>query len=132
MNPASVQAGTGPEVPVALPRPTAQPPTAAQAPARPPAPAQPATAAPPAPPRVAFDPVKMAQDLREAIDQLNRQMTDSGRTLGFTMDSALSVPIIKVRDTKTGEVIRQIPSEVVVQLAHSLESLKGLLHDQAT
>lgn len=132
MNPAPVQAGTGPEVPAALPRPTAQPPTAAQAPARPAAPVPSVKTPTPAPPRVDFDPVKMARELREAIDQLNQQMADSGRTLGFSTDEALSVPIIKVRNTKTGEVIRQIPSEVVVHLAHSLESLKGLLHDQAT
>jgi len=37
-----------------------------------------------------------------------------------------------VRNTNTGEVIRQIPNEVVVKFAHSLENLKGLLFNEKT
>jgi uncharacterized FlaG/YvyC family protein len=32
-----------------------------------------------------------------------------------------------VRSSETGEVIRQIPNEVAVRLAHNIEKVKGLL-----
>jgi uncharacterized FlaG/YvyC family protein len=36
-----------------------------------------------------------------------------------------------VKNQQSGEVIRQIPSEVVIKVAHSIEDLKGMLHNQA-
>jgi uncharacterized FlaG/YvyC family protein len=36
---------------------------------------------------------------------------------------------VTVKSTATGEVIRQIPSEAVLRVAHTFEALKGLLHD---
>jgi uncharacterized FlaG/YvyC family protein len=43
----------------------------------------------------------------------------------------LNGPIIQVRRAETGEVIRQIPNEVVVRVAHNLEKLQGLLFSSA-
>lgn len=86
----------------------------------------------PAVPRVQYDPEKMMANLREAIDHLNKQMASSGRTLGFAMDDVLRTPVVTVKDTKSGEVIRQIPSETVIRVAHTLEDLKGLLYDQSS
>jgi len=34
---------------------------------------------------------------------------------------------VTVTSLSTGEVIRQIPNEVVVRVAHSIEKIKGLL-----
>jgi flagellar protein FlaG len=80
-------------------------------------------------PRIDFDPEVIERNIREAVEHLNKQMAQSGRTLGFSMDDAVSMPIVTVKNSHTGEVIRQIPSEAVVRVAHTLESLKGLLHD---
>jgi len=35
--------------------------------------------------------------------------------------------VITVRSKHTGEVVRQIPSETVLKVAHSIEDMKGLL-----
>lgn len=86
----------------------------------------------PQPPRVSYDPGKVRENLRSAIDHLNKQLASSGRSLGFSMDDALSFPVVTVKSTQTGEVIRQIPSEAVVRVAHTLDELKGLLHDAVT
>lgn len=83
-------------------------------------------------PRIDFDPETVQRNLKAAIEHLNKQMHNTGRTLGFAMDEALSMPIVTVRNTSTGEVIRQIPSEAVVKVAHTLESLKGMLYDATT
>ena len=68
-----------------------------------------------------------AESLKRAIDQINTAMRDGGRGLNFVLDESLSMPIIKVTRAETGEVIRQIPNEVVVRVAHNLEKIQGLL-----
>jgi flagellar protein FlaG len=80
-------------------------------------------------PRVLHDPVKLQENLRDAVDQLNKQLASSGRSLGFSFDDVMNAPVVTVKSTATGEVIRQIPSEAVMRVAHTFEALKGLLHD---
>jgi flagellar protein FlaG len=40
--------------------------------------------------------------------------------------------VVLVKNADTGEVVRQIPNEVVVRIAHSIEAFKGLLHNELT
>jgi uncharacterized FlaG/YvyC family protein len=47
--------------------------------------------------------------------------------IGFSVDNALETPVVTVRSTVTGEVVRQIPNEAAVRMAHNIESIKGLL-----
>jgi flagellar protein FlaG len=48
------------------------------------------------------------------------------------MDNTINTPVIAVTDKDTGELIRQIPAEAVLRVAHSIENLKGVLYnDQA-
>ena len=75
---------------------------------------------------ISVDPEKMKQSLDQAIRQLNDSMRDGGRNLAFAMDEVLGRPVIVVKKQDTGEVIRQIPNEVVIKVAHSLDKLKGL------
>ena len=75
----------------------------------------------------AVDPQELARNLKAAIEQINTAMRDGGRGLNFVIDDTLNQPIIKVTRVETGEVIRQIPNEVVVRVAHNLEKLQGLL-----
>ena len=70
---------------------------------------------------------QMKKNLDQAISQLNDNMRDGGRNLAFAMDETLGRPIIVVKKEDTGEVIRQIPNEVVIKVAHNLDKLKGLL-----
>jgi uncharacterized FlaG/YvyC family protein len=36
-----------------------------------------------------------------------------------------------VRNTSTGEVVRQIPSEDVLRVAHKMDALRGILYNKA-
>jgi flagellar protein FlaG len=93
--------------------------------------AAPAAASPkPAAPVVQVDPEEMRQNLHEAINRLNEQVERNGRGLNFAVDDRLNRPVITVRSTASGEIIRQIPNEVVIKVAHSIEDIKGLLMDQ--
>jgi uncharacterized FlaG/YvyC family protein len=68
---------------------------------------------------------------KEAIDRLNDQMQKNGRDLRFSMDKELDRPIITVKSSQTGEVVRQIPNEVVIKIAHNIENVKGMLHNKS-
>ena len=76
---------------------------------------------------VPVDMERMKQNLEVTIGRLNEQMRDGGRNVTFAMDETLGRPIVLVRKLDTGEVIRQIPNEAVVKVAHNIEALKGLL-----
>ena len=75
------------------------------------------------------DPDEMRANLEAAIEKLNEQVERNGRGLNFAIDEKLNRPIITVRSTATGEVIRTIPNEVVIKVAHNIEDIKGLLMD---
>jgi flagellar protein FlaG len=70
---------------------------------------------------------QMKKNLDQAIGQLNDNMRDGGRNLAFAMDEVLGRAVIVVKKEDTGEVIRQIPNEVVIKVAHNLDKIKGLL-----
>lgn len=104
----------GPQGPAVSAQPAAPAPAAAQVPA------------PVHKAEIRVNTEEMKRNLDQAIRQLNDTMRDGGRNLAFAMDEVLGRPIIVVKKQDTGEVIRQIPNEVVVKVAHSLDKLKGL------
>jgi flagellar protein FlaG len=81
----------------------------------------------PKPIAIHFDPAEVRQTVQDAVRLLNQQMSTNNRGLGFHIDESLEQPVVTVRSTTTGEVVRQIPSEVVVNVAHNLDRMKGLL-----
>jgi flagellar protein FlaG len=98
-----------------------------------PAPAVPAVASVEKAPAVKVEPLvdpdEMRANLEAAIEKLNEQVARNGRGLNFAIDEKLNRPIITVRSTATGEVVRTIPNEVVIKVAHNIEDIKGLLMD---
>ena len=81
----------------------------------------------PKPVAIKFDASEVRQNLQEAVSMLNQQMSSTKRGLGFQVDEAVGGPVVTVRSAESGEVVRQIPNEVVVRIAHNIEKLKGLL-----
>ena len=127
----TIQPGTPTTVQPVAARPVSE---VAQAPQ--PAPTQAAQAerpvvAPPKKAEVQVDPEVMRKNLQEAIDRINKMVSDGGRALQFSFDDKAATPVILVKNRESGEVIRQIPNEVVIKVAHSIDDLKGMLHNQA-
>lgn len=77
-----------------------------------------------------FDPKQMQKNLQEAIERLNEQMKSHGRQLNFSIDKAIDRTVIQVKNVETGEVIRQIPDETLLRVAHNIEQVKGMLLDE--
>ncbi len=48
----------------------------------------------------------------------------------FSIDRETNMIIVKIKDKETGEIIRQIPPEVVLKIAKSIEEFLGLLLDE--
>lgn len=71
-----------------------------------------------------------SQDLKDAIGKLNDMLQAGARNVSFSLDQKLGRPIVYVKNATTGEVVRQIPNEVVVRIAHSIEDFKGMLHNE--
>ena len=86
----------------------------------------------PKPIEIKFDQAKATKNLQEAVNLLNKQMQDTGRGLGFSYDESKASAVIKVSNINTGEVVRQIPSEEVIKMAHKIDELKGILYNKIT
>lgn len=86
----------------------------------------------PKPNDIKVDVEAMKAKLLESIEKLNQTMRDGGRNLNFHIDESIGGPIVLVKNADTGEVVRQIPNEVAVRIAHNIDSFKGLLHNKLT
>jgi flagellar protein FlaG len=63
---------------------------------------------------------KKSDDLKQAVGQLNDYVQNMQRDLQFSIDKDSGITVVKVIDTKSEKVIRQIPSEEALKLARSL------------
>ena len=84
-----------------------------------------APAAPPAPPQ-AFD----TAALREAVASANTAMRSLSNSLEFSLDPESGKTVVRVVDSVTQQVIRQIPTKEMMSIARALDQLRGLLLDQ--
>lgn len=69
------------------------------------------------------------KQLKQAIAELQRQTQHAAPNLEFSIDRQSGRSVVKVVDSRTKEVIRQIPSEEVLKLNQQLDKLQGLLFD---
>lgn len=87
-------------------------------------PAAPAQAQPqhtaPAPSAALSAAARDAERVKAAAQQLDSYLKSSGRSLEFRVDEKSGRVVVKVHDSATGEVIRQIPNEETLRLAESL------------
>jgi len=72
------------------------------------------------------NPAHEREKLKQAVSMLNEQVQQTNRGLGFRMDEVLNAPVVTVTSAQTGEVVRQIPNEVVIRIAHNIEKVKGM------
>lgn len=70
------------------------------------------------------------RNLNEAVSRLREQAQSVQRNLEFSVDDASGETVVKVVASDTGEVIRQIPSEVALKLAESLKEAGNLLFSE--
>ena len=70
---------------------------------------------------------KDKEQVDNALKNINNFFQMSKRTMQFSVNEDTGKMVVEIKDEKTGEVIRQIPSEEVLQLEKKLDEVQGLL-----
>ncbi len=70
------------------------------------------------------------EQLLQAVERVQEQVQSVRRDLQFKLDEESGKTVIKVLDSQTGETIRQIPSEEMLQISRALsEAMEELSED---
>ena len=72
------------------------------------------------------------EDIEEAIEEIQGRFEAMGSSFKFGLHEDREAEIIvgQLRDKSTGEVVRQFPSEEVLQLREKFQDLVGLIFDE--
>jgi flagellar protein FlaG len=72
-----------------------------------------------------------SKDLQKTVEQLNRWLQQSETThLKFRLHDQLNEYYVEVVNDETNEVIRQIPSKKILDIAAKMQEMIGLLVDE--
>ena len=74
--------------------------------------------------------VPSAGELQKALEEVEKAVAPMAQSLQFSLDKDSGKTVVKVMDTDTNEVIRQIPTEEVLAISKAVDKLKGLLIKQ--
>ncbi len=69
-------------------------------------------------------------ELEQAVGKVREALQQSGSHLQIEVDQELHRVIVKILKGDSGEVIRQIPPQEVIDLAKNLANHKGLLFEE--
>ncbi len=70
------------------------------------------------------------EQISQALEEVKQALPNMARNLQFSVDEDSGRTVVKVVDTNSNEIIRQIPSEELLAIAKTLTSSKGLLIKQ--
>ncbi|WP_051278820.1 flagellar protein FlaG [Chitinilyticum aquatile] len=77
----------------------------------------------------AIDPKEQARQIDEAVKQINETIKTLNKDVGleFSTDEDTKIKMVKLVDTQSKEILRQIPSQEVLNIAKAIDKLQGLL-----
>lgn len=70
------------------------------------------------------------EQVGDAVKKINEGMRASSQSLEFAIDEDSKDIVVKIIDQNTREVVRQIPSVEALEIAKSLDKMRGLLISQ--
>ena len=69
--------------------------------------------------------------LQNAVDNINKALKQSNKNLEFSVDESTKKPVFQLKDTETGDLIRQFPTEGMLAISRSIDQYQqGLLLKQ--
>lgn len=90
--------------------------------------AQEVKSAPARPPAPQAQPERLtAEQVEQVVREMRQAVEPKAQNLEFSIDQGTGHTVVKVIDSATKEVVRQIPSEELMSIAHSIDKLRGLL-----
>lgn len=75
-------------------------------------------------------PPPTAQQVQEAVKEVARAVQAKANNLQFSIDEGTGKTIVKVVDSSTGDLIRQIPSVELLEIAKNIDRMQSLLMRQ--
>lgn len=72
-------------------------------------------------------PVDTTGAVREAVAAINRAAKSLSNSVELSLDERSERAVVRIVDAETGQLIRQIPSEEVLELRRALDRIAGLL-----
>lgn len=73
-----------------------------------------------------------SEQIEQTVDEIRKRIEPVAQNLQFSIDKDTGKTIVKLIDTSTKEVLRQIPSEELVAIARALgKSQSGLIERKA-
>ena len=75
-------------------------------------------------------PASSLEQVQQAMKQVAEAVQAKASNLVFSIDKDTGTTVVKVVDAETQTVIRQIPSEEMIDIAKAIEKLQGLLVQQ--
>jgi flagellar protein FlaG len=73
--------------------------------------------------------------VRKAVDEGNSLLQSINRNLQFTVDDASKELVVKIVDSESGELVRQIPTEEMLMFIRRMKEMEGqqgsVLQDRA-
>ncbi|PQJ89747.1 flagellar protein FlaG [Aliivibrio sifiae] len=74
---------------------------------------------------------KKKEEIHHAVKELNEYVKSMGRGLSFHLDNESGRQVITVREISSGEIIRQIPDDKMLEVARELAaSASGLIAER--
>lgn len=67
------------------------------------------------------------EELRDAVGKIEESMGASASDLRFSIDEDTGITVVKLIDTQTQTIIRQIPTQEVIEISKALDKMQGLL-----
>ncbi|MDN5276741.1 MAG: flagellar protein FlaG [Clostridiales bacterium] len=71
-----------------------------------------------------------ASDIMQAVKQANKALEGTNRRFEYSIHEQTNTIVVKVIDTETNEVIREIPPEKILNLIAKLWELAGIIVDE--
>jgi len=73
--------------------------------------------------------VASVEDLEETVSDLNAKLASKELSVALTMDDDSGHLVVKIQDSKTGKLVRQIPSEETLKFAQNVQKGIGVVVD---
>jgi flagellar protein FlaG len=70
------------------------------------------------------------EEIQKAVDDVNQNLSGMHTELSFSVDKESGKMVLRIVDSETKEVIRQIPHEDALRLASRITTLLGLFVDE--
>lgn len=64
--------------------------------------------------------------LEHAVQRISEYVSASRPEINFTIDETTGTQVVRIVDSQSKQVIRQMPSEEAIQIAQALDKLQGL------